>query len=501
MHSDHFDTEHLRANLRGRSARGGAVTLVGQLAGFLLTLASTMVLARLLSPSDFGLLAMVAAFTGFLHLFRNIGLSQAVIQRREITHEQVSALFWINVTVSSVVALIASAAAPAVAWFYDEPALLGITIALGSFILVSGFAVQHQALLARQMRFGATVVADLGAELSGIAVAIVLAWIGAGYWALVALAGGRALGHVLLTWTMCRWRPSLMMRGTGVRSMVTFGANITGFNVVNYWARNLDNLLIGWRWGAQPLGLYSRAYSLLMLPLTQINGPASRVALPALSRVVEDPERYRRGYGQIVGFIMMLTVPAIAFLIVMADWVILVVLGAQWISAAPIFAWLGLAGLIQPLSHTTGWLFITQDRTREMLVWGIIGSALSIAAFVVGLPYGPVGVAAAYAVTSVAVKAPLLFWWVGRRGPVSALDLLCTIKVPLYAAIAVAAAARATRFFVDTPHPILGLGLALVAALLGAGLVLIATVAGRQTLRDARSTLSLLRRGSGQSSS
>ncbi len=149
-----FDTEYLKADLKGRSVRGGAVTMAAQGIKFFLQIGSTVVLARLLTPEDFGLIAMVTAVTGFVMMFKDMGLSMATVQRAEIDHAQISTLFWINVVLSLAFMLLTATLAPAIAWFYSEPRLTWITLALAGAFIFSGFTVQHQALLRRQMNFG-----------------------------------------------------------------------------------------------------------------------------------------------------------------------------------------------------------------------------------------------------------------------------------------------------------------------------------------------------------
>ena len=291
-----FDTEYLKADLKGRSVRGGAVTMAGQGVRFFLQMGSTVVLARLLTPQDFGLIAMVTAVTGFVMMFKDMGLSMATVQRAEVNHAQISTLFWINVTLSLGVMLVTAALAPAIAWFYGEPRLTWITLALAGAFIFGGLTIQHQALLRRNMRFGTLALIGIISMVMGIVAAIIAAWYGAGYWALVIMQLAGAITGAIAVWVVCGWRPGLPVRRSGVREMLAFGGNLTGFNVINYFARNADNLLIGKFWGSGPLGLYSKAYGLLMLPLRQINAPLSAVAIPALSRLKDEPERYRNYY-------------------------------------------------------------------------------------------------------------------------------------------------------------------------------------------------------------
>lgn len=395
--NEHFQTEHLRDDLRGRSLRGGVATLSGQAVKFILQLASTAILARLLTPDDFGLVAMVAAITGFIMLFKDLGLSMATVQRADITHEQVSTLFWVNVAASSAIMVLTAVIAPVISRFYGEPRLTAITLALAVGILLGGLTVQHQALLSRQMRFKALVVIDIASQSAGIAVAAVSAWLGLGYWALVLMqlmtAGSTATG----VWLACSWRPGLPARGTGVRELLAFGGNMTGFSVINYFARNLDNMLIGWWWGAGPLGFYSRAYSLLMLPIGQIVAPISSVANPSLSRLQDDPEKFRSYYLKALSIVAYASMPLIVMLGVFSREIFVLILGSQWLESAEIFQILAVAGFWQPVISTVGWLYVSLNRTRRMAQWGFIASPLIMLSFCIGLHWGARGVAVGYA--------------------------------------------------------------------------------------------------------
>jgi PST family polysaccharide transporter len=487
--SDFFATSHLADDLRGRALRGGAVTLTGQGAMLCLQVGSTMVLARLLTPSVFGLIAMMTAVTGFLALFKDLGLSTATVQKRQVTHEEVNFLFWVNVTVSAVLMIVVAALGPALALLYREPALTLITAVTSIGFLFDGLGVQHAALLQRQMRFVALTVIQVSAMAISVAVAIVMALCGTGYWALVAMSIVTAAVATVGYWVACSWRPGRPRRAAGVREMLAFGGYLTGFNTVNYFARNMDNVLIGWRWGPGPLGLYSRAYSILMLPLQQINAPAATVAVPSLSRLQDEPDRYRRAYREVLGKLTLVTAPLVALMTATSGWIIAIVLGPQWHGAAAIFAWLGIAAFVQPVTNTTGWLFITQHRTREFFIWGLIGSAIAVASFVVGLPHGPVGVAAAYAISSLLIGTPCLLWYVGRRGPVSAKDILQACLKPWLTGLAVLAVIVLLRLAFPHLGPVVGLALA--AALTAAIMlpVLRFTRLGKEAVADLRSLL------------
>ena len=218
----HLGTDHLLGDLKGRTISGAFITIASQGTQFLLNLASIMVLARLLAPKDFGLYAMVTTVMGFLRIFQDAGLSTATVQRQEITHAQVSNLFWVNVGLGGVTTLLVAALAPVVAWFYREPRLVGITLVLSSTFLLASSAVQHIALLNRQMRFGAIAMIDIVSMLAGYLTGIGMALSGYGYWALVGAAVAQVAIKLVLAWLISGWRPQLPSRNTQTWHLLTF---------------------------------------------------------------------------------------------------------------------------------------------------------------------------------------------------------------------------------------------------------------------------------------
>jgi O-antigen/teichoic acid export membrane protein len=487
----HFRTDHLRADLKSRTARGGALTLASQATRFAISMSATVVMARLLTPADYGLIGMVAVVTGFVTLFKDMGLSAATVQKEDLTAAQVSTLFWVNVGLSAAVMLVTAAIAPAVAWFYGEPRLTLITVGYAAGFIFGGLSVQHEALLRRQMRFGALAAIEIFSIVAGLAAAIVLAWRGFGYWALVVnqlVMGGV---YAVAVWVVCGWRPGRPSRGSGVRQMLAFGGNLTGFNVVNYFGGNLDNLLVGRFWGAQSLGFYAKAYQLLLLPIDQINTPVATVAVPALSRMTDEPERYRAAYLRILEKLAIITMPLSAFMIVTSDWLVRLVLGPQWGVTARIFMILGFAAFIVPVLNSTGWLFLTQNRTRDMFHWGFIDVTMKVVSVVAGLPWGVTGVALAI-VVRMYVQAPLLFWYVGRKGPVRASDFYRAIAPPACAFAATLAALLGLRQVMTDASPLAGLAAGFGVTVCATLLALVVLPKGRAALQDLKGALFLL---------
>jgi PST family polysaccharide transporter len=406
---DPFRTEHLSADLKGRSVRGGLLTFTSQGTGVLLTAIMTVVTARLLTPADFGLVAMVTAITGLGQAFADLGLSEATIQRKEISHEQVSALFWINVAIGLGLMLVMIGLAPVLAWFYRQPRLKDITFVLSLTFLIGGLRVQHNALIQRQMRFAAMAIRDVATYVVAVTIVIAMALRGAGYWALVAYPLTYNSTAVALTWMMVRWIPGLPRRGAKVGSLVAFGGNVAGSYVVNYLNRSTDHVLLGWYWGASPLGLYSRAYNLLLRPVSQLNAPLSTIMVPALSRLQNDPERFARYYLRTANLIMWIATPIFGFLFVAAEPVILLVLGHQWRAAAPVFRFLCIAALALLLSSPTNWLLVCRGQSGRLLKLVLILTPIFVGSYVVGLPFGIKGVALSSSLVLVGI-----FPWVLR---------------------------------------------------------------------------------------
>lgn len=455
-------TDHLKDDLRGRSVRGGAVTVAGQSAKHLMGVVALAFLARLLTPADFGLLAMVAGFTNFFVQFKDLGLSMATVQRKEITHQQVSTLFWVNVGVGLVATALTVGLAPILAWFYGEPSLTAITLALAVMFVFGGLTVQHQALLRRRMRFTALATLQVVSGAVGMVAGVVAAWLGAGYWALVVVQLTVAVADAAGVWIACGWRPGWPARGAGVRSLLTFGGNLTAANFLNYLTRNLDKILIGRVWGEVAAGLYFNAYKLLLLPLRQFNTPLTSVAIPALSRLQDKPSQYRAYYQKALQLLAMLAMPVVVFTFVCAEEVVLLILGEQWRGAAPIFRMLAPAAWVGTFNVATGWVYVSLGRTHRQLRWAVVGSTALTLGFVFGLPWGPVGVAAACSIVSCAIRLPAIAYCFYAT-PLEVKHLVESIWRPTLTSFAAGAALFVAGWYLPgTVHVTLDVLLALV---------------------------------------
>ncbi|BAL23287.1 lipopolysaccharide biosynthesis protein [Azoarcus sp. KH32C] len=403
------------------AARGAVVMMGGQACKILLQFGGIVVLARLLSPADYGLLAMVTAIVGIGEVLRDFGLSSAAVQARSVSPQQRSNLFWINGAIGLLLALVVFAAAPAIASFYAQPLLQPIAEALALSFLLNGLATQYRAQLNRDMRFGRLAAAEVGGQALGLAAGVTLALRGHGHWALVAQQLGQAAATLLLLVATTGWRPGLPRRGAGMGAFLRYGGNLMSTQLVAYASRNIDALIIGQRFGADLLGLYNRAYQLLMLPLNQINAPATTIALPVLSRLAEDRERYARFllHGQSV--MLHLVVAVFAFACAQAEPLIVLVLGSHWAPAVPIFQILAVGGVFQAAAYASYWVFLSKGLAGSNLRFTLSSRLLLIAGIVVGAQWGTQGVATAYAAGILLIWLGGLAWLRDSGAPVGAM--------------------------------------------------------------------------------
>lgn len=421
--AEHFRTDHLLQNIGHRAVSGGFVTVGAQAAKFFLNFLAAAILARLLSPKDFGLVGMVLSVTALVGVFSQLGLSIATIQRETITQSQVSNLFWINVGFSGVLAALSVAVAPLTSRFYHDPRVTGIMMTLSITFVITGSAVQHQALLTRQMRFQALALIDVISTGIGFAIACFLAWSGFAYWSLVAQQLATAACSLAMTWLTSGWRPHLPSRNSGVRPMLRFGAHLSLADFVGQFSLNTDNILLGRFFGPEPLGLYTRANVLLARPIQQLITPVNNVLIPLLSRLHSDPERYRRSYMQAYDTLALIVFSFSAMCLALAGPLVLVILGPKWTGAIPLFAVFTLVAVSGPLSSICSWIYESQGRGQDQLVNHTLAGSVTIMSYLLGLRWGPIGVVTSLAIVSFLIRLPIVYYIAGRRGPVRTRDL------------------------------------------------------------------------------
>lgn len=405
-----------------RAARGAAVTFAGTAARILIQVASVVVLARLLSPADYGLMAMGLVMVGIGEIFRDLGLSTAAIQAAHFSREQRDNLFWLNAVVGLGLAVLAVFAAPLIAMFFSTPALTPLARALAVTFLLNGIAAQYRAGLNRAMKFGALAGADLIGAAVGLAVGIGFALIDAGAWSLVAQQLAQAFVVLVMLVVWGRWIPRRPRRGVDLTPFLRFGWHLMGSQIVGYLGNNLDSITIGLRLGPVPLGIYNRAFQLLMTPLDQLRTPTTTVALPVLSGLQRDTAR-ANGFiarGQIaLGYTI---VPGLALGVGAALPMVHLFLGDKWLQVAPIFALLAIAGIAQTLAYVGYWVYLSRGLTRDLFRYTLVTVAIKAICIGVGSSWGVIGVAAGYT-AGPCLAWPLSLWWLSRRTPLPTREL------------------------------------------------------------------------------
>jgi PST family polysaccharide transporter len=400
-------------SLAAVASRGAVITLGGQGLRLVAQVAGIVVLARLLGPDDFGLVAIVAVIVGLGELLRDFGLFSAAVQAKTLTTGQRDNLFWLNTGIGVLLGGLLCAAAPLVAAGFDDDRLVLLTIAMSATFVLNGISTQYRAMLVRHLRFGRLSTAELAGQVGGVAVGIAMAVAGAGYWSLVGQSLAQGLVALVLLLITSRWLPGRWQRTASVRSFIGYGMPLLGSQLLNYLSANIDTLTIGARFGAASAGLYNRGFQLVMMPLLQVQAPSTRVALPVLSRLQDDRKRFADFLlgGQLV--LLTLIGGGFAVLFAQAPAVIAIALGPQWDEVVPLFRILLLAGFFQAANYSGHWVFLAKGLTRSQLHYALATRPFMAALVVAGSVWGVLGVAAAYLV-SMFLTWPMALLWLRR---------------------------------------------------------------------------------------
>lgn len=399
--------------LGARAARGVAITALGQGCRLLVQFLSIVILARLLEPADYGLVAMATAAVGLANVLLDFGLSAAAVQAKILTPAQESNLFWLNTAAGLALATLVLIAARPIASIYSEPLVSNIVMALSVTFLMAGLTVQHRARLIRRLRFIALSVVDVLSAAIGLCLAILLGVQGLGYWALVVQALAQSATTMLATLSLERWKPGLPARGSNMRPLLKFSLSLTATQTLGYVSRRVDSLVIGSRFGANELGFYNRAFQLLTLPLSQIQAPATNVALPVLSRLQDEPQSYNRYLLHAQTVLLHVVVGALALGAAQAPPLVRIVLGPDWARVVPIFQVLAIGGAFQAAGYAAYWVFLSRQLTAANFRYALVARPIVISLVLVGAFFGPLAVAAGYS-AGLAVIWPLSLWWVSK---------------------------------------------------------------------------------------
>ncbi|MBE9112819.1 lipopolysaccharide biosynthesis protein [Nodosilinea sp. LEGE 07298] len=489
-----------QAYLQQRSLQSSLITFGSQPLKLLIGIGTTSILARLLTPADFGLVAMALPWFALVESVNSLGLGTAMVQRSHLDHQQASIIFWLSFGINTLLMIGLLLSAPAFAWFYQEPRLILIipVMALGMASLFMSF--QHQSLLARQMRFGILTLIEVGSLALGAGVALVAARGGWSYWALVLQLVTYQVTQSLSYWVACRWRPAgfktLVQLSQETRhdtgKMLSYGANLSGFHLINRVGMEMDRVLVGYFNGASALGLYSVAYNWAYFPFNQVYLPLINVAISSLSRAAGEVNQYRSQSRQILILMFGLCLPALAFLGVSGDQLLLLLLGDQWIDSFPIFRVLVLSVFVSGFYRVTKWIYLSTGQTHRQLRWSTLHTPVVVAAAAIGTYWGPLGVAWGVTVASLVLTYPAIAFCL-HKTPLTMGDFVGAVWRPTVASLAAAGLLVAGEMWLGFPANA-GLYLVLSATLFGGAYAssFILLPGGWQEVRNAYQALHLL---------
>jgi O-antigen/teichoic acid export membrane protein len=474
-----FQPTEVGGGLRRLAVRGAGITVFAQGVVFAVQLIATVVLARLLMPSDFGVVTMVTTFSLVLMSFGQNGYTEAVIQREEMDHFLASNLFWINFGAGLLLAIGFAAAGPLLVRFYGDPRVAHIAAFISLTIFVNSMSVVHLALLKRALQFSVTSTIDVLANVVSVAASILIALAGLGYWALVAAVIARPIAQSAGAWWQCKWMPSRPRRVAGTASIVRFALHVYGRFSFNYTTRNTDNLLVGWRFGSASLGFYKKAYDLFLLPANQLYIPVADVVLSTLSRLERGSAEYRRYFLNGLSILAFVSMGAGAVLTLVGKDLIRLLLGEKWGPAGHIFTFFGPGIGIMLIYFTSGLIHLSIGRADRWLRWVVVEFGVTVFLFFLALRWGPVGIASAWSASFWILLIPA-FWYAGKPIRFGVTPVLAAVwryvLASLMAGCASAAIMHEISFLVAAPGILKALARIVSTTLLFAVLYLIAVI-------------------------
>ncbi|MDH7482325.1 MAG: MOP flippase family protein [Armatimonadota bacterium] len=438
--------------LKIKTIRGIGWSVAGQAGNQVLAALTMIVLARLLSPREFGLLAMVVVITSFANIFAEMGLGSALVQKQDIRQEHLSSVFWLNVIAGLILTSAFIICSPLISNFYGEQILRPLTLLISANFAIGSLSIVQRTNFVKTLDFRRLFVADITAVVVSSVVAITMAYAGAGVWSLAAQSVVLTSVTAAMLWLMSAWRPSLIFRWNAIRDLLGFGANLLGTDVLNYWVRNIDYLLIGRFIGSNPLGIYKNAYQVMLFPLTNVSRVISRVMFPALSIIQNEKARVRNIYLQVTRTIALITFPMMAGLFVAVEPLVLAVFGAKWSGMIPLLRVFSIVGLMQSIGTLNGNLYLSQGRADLQFKVSLFVKATAVLGIVIGLRWGIMGVAIGYAVASLLNSYPA-FYFAGKLVNLSYWQLWRNLFGVLGCSIAMAAVVFGVGVILPTTLP------------------------------------------------
>jgi PST family polysaccharide transporter len=434
----YFEDHRESKDLGRRALRGGIISVVIQYGNAALQIVAAVILARLLAPEDFGLVAIVTVLTSFAPLLIDFGLLDATAQRSKITTAQVSGLFWVSTGIGLAVAVVVAACSPLIAWLYGDPRLQPIALCTAITFVLSGLTNQHMALLRRAMQFSRIGQIQFIATLAGIVVAVIVATCGYGYWALVLRPIVTSFGVACGAWLACRWRPGSAVVDDEVKSMVRFGLHVVGFSVAYALARAADRIALGLFYRPDQVGYYQNAMNLYENSIYSALIQMHAVGSAALSKLQSNPAALRQKYEAALSMLAFFVMPMAAILSVTAEDLTVILLGEKWRVAGSLLSIIALRGIFNVVEASQGWLHLSIGRADRWRNWGVVSLGVQVVAVLAGLPFGASGVAIAAVVASLLIALPSIIY-AGRPIGIGAALVIRAVGAQLVGAISAAA--------------------------------------------------------------
>jgi PST family polysaccharide transporter len=434
----YFEEHEASTDLGRLALRGGIISVAMQYGNGVLQIVAAVVLARLLAPEDFGLVAIVTVLTSFAPLLIDFGLGDATAQRSRITQSQVSSLFWVSNGFGLAVAVVVACCAPLIAWLYREPRLETIALCTAITFVLLGVSSQHLALLRRTMQFGTIAQIQISSTLVGIVIGVFLAVCGYGYWALVLRPIVSLLCVAAGAWHACRWRPGFPVFDDEVKSMVRFGLHVVGFSVTYTLARAVDRIGLGLFYPPDVVGYYQNATTLYENSIFSALRQLHTVGSAALSKLQSNPAALRAKYEAALSAVAFFIMPTAAILSLTAEDVTVLLLGEKWRAAGSLLSIIALRGIFQVVEGSQGWLHLSIGRADRWQNWGIVSLGVQVLALLGGLPFGATGIAVAGVVASIFIAVPSITY-AGRPIDVGAALVMRAVGPQLIGAISIVA--------------------------------------------------------------
>lgn len=480
-----------------RAVHGGIVLMASNAATTIVEIAATMALARLLTPADFGLLAMVWVLMTFVGKFRDFGLTSATVQTADLDSTTASLLFWANMKLCAVLAVGMAASAPLLSLLFGEPRLTVITLIMTASVFIVCLGTVHQGLLMRNLRFKTVTAIKVGTTLAGAVAGVASALAGAGYWALVIQHVVREVLQGLSLMLCTGWWPTWLRPTADTRAriygMLKYGGNLSAANVVAFLGRNLDFVLVGTLAGATSLGLYHKAFRWAAEPFQQLYLPTMNVALTKFSRLQDSADRYRTSFNRTMLALFTVLVPLMALLFVEAQAVILTLMGDQWMAAVPLFRILLFGTFCNGLLLILKWVYKSEGRTARHLHWTLISSPILAGGIALGGVVGAnvphidasTAIALAFTITSLLLVYPgVVFCF--NASPLRKRDLFRPMLTPFVASGIAAGITYGTAVMFAFERPILRLLVSAAVMAVSYVVVYLVLPMSREHLRELR---------------